>query len=79
MLAAAGSVTATVLTTFSPWPTSDVTMQPIYVTGLLTQLDGIRTATRVAARQTPDPSAGRTKQRRASESSRGQLRAVTAP
>lgn len=49
-VAAAGSATAAVLTAVAPWPASDLTLQPVYVSGLLTQLDGAIAARRLAVR-----------------------------
>jgi hypothetical protein len=48
VIAALGSAAATVLTTLSPLATSDLTMQPVYLSGLITQLDGARTAASLA-------------------------------
>lgn len=46
-LAGLGSALAAVLTALTPWPYSDLTMQPVYVTGVLTQLDGVLAARQV--------------------------------
>ncbi|MCE3556099.1 hypothetical protein LWC33_32240 [Pseudonocardia sp. RS11V-5] len=44
-VATAGTVTAGLLTTLAPWPLrGDLTLQPVYLTGLITQADGVRTA-----------------------------------
>ena len=44
-VATAGTVSAGLLTALSPWPLSgDLALQPVYLVGLLTQLDGVRTA-----------------------------------
>jgi hypothetical protein len=48
VIAALGSAAATVLTVLSPWPMSDLTMQPVYLSGLVTQLVGTRSAAKLA-------------------------------
>jgi copper chaperone CopZ len=49
LAAAAGTALAGVATALVPWDPSDLTLQPVYLTGVLTQLDGIRTARRLVA------------------------------
>jgi cation-transporting ATPase I len=46
-LAGLGSAAAGLLTALAPWPFSDLTLQPVYVSGVLTQLDGALAARRV--------------------------------
>lgn len=44
VIAAAGTAAAAALTALNPFPTGDLTLQPVYFSGLLTQLDGVRAA-----------------------------------
>lgn len=53
-IAGLGSAAAALLTGLSPFPYSDLTMQPVYLSGLLAQVEGFRAARRLAR---PDRSA----------------------
>jgi hypothetical protein len=47
LISAVGSAAAGVATAVVPWDLGDLTLQPVYLAGLITQLDGIRTAQRL--------------------------------
>jgi cation-transporting ATPase I len=50
LISSAGTVAAALATALVPWAPGDLTLQPVYLAGLITQLDGIGTAARLARR-----------------------------
>jgi cation-transporting ATPase I len=44
LVSSVGTAVAGVATVFVPWDLGDLSLQPVYLAGLVTQLDGIRTA-----------------------------------
>ncbi len=47
VISAAGSIAAGLATAVAPWDLGDVTLQPVYLSGLITQFDGVRVAHRL--------------------------------
>jgi copper chaperone CopZ len=47
VVSAAGTAAAGIATVLAPWDLGDLTLQPVYLTGLVTQMDGVLTARRL--------------------------------
>ena len=56
--ATVGTATAGLLTALAPWPLlGDLTLQPVYLSGMISQLDGVRTALTCPVLTAPRPTA----------------------
>jgi cation-transporting P-type ATPase I len=51
VISAVGTAAAGLATALVPWDPGDLTLQPVYLAGVVTQLDGIRTAARLGLRR----------------------------